>query len=58
MPNALDRTSVTEVRPQVVDDRTGRGLLTNDFQVMTVLLRRHGLNLMGVKTDLYTYIGI
>ncbi|RPD57794.1 hypothetical protein L226DRAFT_537584 [Lentinus tigrinus ALCF2SS1-7] len=27
-------------------------------EVMKVLLRNHGLNLMGVKTDLYTSIGI
>ncbi len=26
-------------------------------QVMKVLLRNHGLNLMGVKTNLYTSIG-
>lgn len=27
------------------------------MQVMRVLLRRHGLNLTGVKSDLYTAIG-
>ncbi|KAH9942214.1 uncharacterized protein BXZ73DRAFT_74511 [Epithele typhae] len=27
-------------------------------EVMKVLLRHHGLNLMGVKTDLYTHIGL
>ena len=30
---------------------------TFGLQVMTVLLRNHGLNLMGVKTNLYTSIG-
>jgi hypothetical protein len=32
--------------------------LPSTFQVMKILLRSHGLNLTGVKSNLYTAIGV
>ena len=32
--------------------------ILSSHQVMKVLLRQHGLNLSGVKSDLYTMIGM
>ncbi len=58
MPDVYDQDSVTEVRgpdchshPLSLTPRVLRP------QVMKVLLRNHGMNLMGVKTNLYTSIG-
>ena len=59
MPDVYDQGSVTEVRepgglPSVPSSLTWCALRP---QVMKVLLRNHGMNLMGVKTNLYTSIG-
>jgi hypothetical protein len=54
MPDVYDETSVKEASSPLhfSSSRThGHG------KVMTILLRNHGLNLSGVKSDLYTLIG-
>ncbi|ETW74908.1 hypothetical protein HETIRDRAFT_332267 [Heterobasidion irregulare TC 32-1] len=52
LPNVYDKAAVTEVRASL-------GLVNfglSDTYVMRVLLRNHGMNVLGVKANLYTAI--
>lgn len=54
MPDVYDKDAVTEVRIHIYLTRW----LTDEEQVMKVLLRNHGMNLTGVKSNLYTSISL
>lgn len=53
MPDVLHKDKVTEVSVVCRTDVSSHCIA----QVMRILLRNHGLNLSGVKSNLYTEIG-
>lgn len=57
IPDVYDKDAVTEVRitPLVLIEWAGTEATR---QVMKVLLRNHGMNLSGVKSNMYTALGI
>lgn len=55
VPDVYDKDKIIEVK--VLRMPVGDLATLTSFQVMRVLLRNHGLNLMGVKSNLYTAIG-
>lgn len=54
VPNVYAKEDVTEVRHDPVPQDSSD---TEFPQIMKILLRKHGMNLMGVKSNLYTAIG-
>ncbi|KAJ7928444.1 hypothetical protein B0H13DRAFT_1967290 [Mycena leptocephala] len=59
MPDVYDKDAVTEVMNMKFDSKSYLCLTDAPApQVMKVLLRNHGLNLSGVKSNMYTALGI
>uniref|UniRef100_D8Q9T6 Uncharacterized protein n=1 Tax=Schizophyllum commune (strain H4-8 / FGSC 9210) TaxID=578458 RepID=D8Q9T6_SCHCM len=60
VPDVYDKDAMAEVRSfSTIHASSLMFTMLNDiFQIMRILLRNHGVSLSGVKSDLYTYIGI